>query len=159
MIGLSGTGKSTVANIIAEKTNATIHRTDAIRKEIVEGQPTYNRSESQRVYDTLFSRAEDDLANGTDVVLDATFSLKMGRENAEEIASETNSGIKFVNVTSKDQIVRNRLRNRSDTDSDADITVYEKQKDSFESIDRTHITIQNNSDIPTLEKTIEQNLF
>lgn len=158
MVGLSGTGKSTAADIIADKTNATIHRTDAIRKEIVNGDPTYSRSESQRVYDALFSRSADDLTNGSNVVLDATFSLKMGRENAEDIANQTDSQIQFVHITSQDQIIRERLQNRTNTDSDADITVYEKQKDSFEPLEREHTTIDNSSDIQTLEHKIEQDV-
>lgn len=158
MVGLSGTGKSTAADIIADKTNATIHRTDAIRKEIVNGDPTYSRSESQRVYDALFSRSADDLSNGSNVVLDATFSLKMGRENAEDIANQTGSQIQFVHITSQDQIIRERLRNRINTDSDADISVYEKQQDSFEPLEREHTTIDNSSDIQTLEHKIEQDV-
>jgi predicted kinase len=158
MVGLSGTGKSTAADIIREKTNGTIHRTDSIRKEIVNGEPTYSRSESQRVYDALFSRAADDLSNGSDVVLDATFSLKMGRENAEDVANQTNSQIRFVHITSQDQIIRERLRNRTNTDSDADISVYEKQQDSFEPLEREHTTIDNSSDLQTLEHKIEQDV-
>lgn len=150
MAGLSGTGKSTAADIIADKTGAEVYRTDSIRKEIVSGSPTYSRSESQRVYDTLFSRAKADLASGLDVVLDATFSLKMGRDNAEEIADQTDSEIEFVLITCRDSIVRDRLRNRTGSDSDADIEVYEKQKDSFESFTRTYTKIDNSGSIGSL---------
>jgi predicted kinase len=40
MAGFSGTGKSMVADILSHMTEANIHRTDAIRKEIVSGEPT-----------------------------------------------------------------------------------------------------------------------
>lgn len=156
LAGLSGTGKTTAAEILADKVNGEIHKTDSIRKQIISGEPEYTRAESQRVYDALFSRAEADLENGRNVVLDATFSIKKGRRRAENIASKTNSDIQFLLVTCDDSIVRKRLRNRSGSDSDADVEVYEMQKESFESFTRSHTVIDNSGSISSLRSEIHR---
>lgn len=159
LVGLSGVGKSTVAKIISKETNAQIHRTDVIRKEIVSGEPTYSRDESQRVYDELFDRGKNSLQNETDVILDATFSLEIGRNRAENIAEETNSDIKFIKVTCDDSIVKERLRQRSNGSSDAGVEVYESQKDSFEPLERDHIEIDNSGMTYMLEQKVKDKIL
>lgn len=159
MVGLSGTGKSTAAKIIARKDDANIHKTDRIRKEITSGEPTYSGDESQKVYDELFNRGEKDLKKGNNVVLDATFSLEIGRRSVEKMAKRVGADMKFVRITCRESTVKKRIRNRTDTDSDADVEVYEAQKDKFESLSRDHIEIDNSGSKRSLKKKIERDVI
>ncbi|MFC6734896.1 AAA family ATPase, partial [Halolamina salina] len=77
--GLPGTGKSTVAERIAELLPARMLRTDVVRKELFP-EPTYEAEESAAVYDELFDRARDRLDAGEHVVLDATFRRRRLRQ-------------------------------------------------------------------------------
>lgn len=159
MVGLSGTGKSTAADIIAKETDAEIHKTDRIRKQITSGEPTYSGDESQRVYDTLFKRGEKDLTSGKDVVLDATFSLKIGRRSASKMANRVGADVKFVRITCRDSTVKKRLQNRSDSDSDADVDVYEAQKNKFEPLARDYIEIDNSGSKGSLRSSIQSKVL
>jgi predicted kinase len=159
MVGLSGTGKSTAAEIIAKNTGAEIHKTDRIRKEITEDEPTYSREESQRVYDTLLSRGGENLSDEQDSVLDATFTLEMGRKRAENVAQEHNAEILFVKVTCDESVVKDRLRNRTNSDSDAGVEVYESQKESFEEMNREYVELDNSGTQDDLQKQVEEHVL
>ncbi|MDY6764385.1 MAG: AAA family ATPase, partial [Halobacteria archaeon] len=85
--GYPGVGKSTVASLIAEETNARIYDSDHVRKELFPD-PTYSREESRTVYNELLERGREALEDGETVVLDATFSRRSKREQAESIADD-----------------------------------------------------------------------
>lgn len=141
LAGYPGVGKSFVAQEIASQTNAEIHQTDKIRKELFTN-PTYSKQESEKTYSELFSRAEQTLKENKTAILDATFNLTIGRENAEQIANKQNSEIIFINVICDEQTVKERINNR-DGISDADFTVYQKVRDAFEPFKRQIETINN----------------
>lgn len=69
MIGLPGSGKSTMGKKLAEEYNAEIVSTDSIRKEFLgrEG----DRSEDSKVFATAHNRCENLLRQGKSVVFDA----------------------------------------------------------------------------------------
>lgn len=142
--GYPGVGKSFVAREIdrAVSGSAVLLQTDKIRKELFPN-PTYSGDESQKVYDTLFDRARENVRNGKIVLLDATFNLEIGRRTAEHIADDENADFTILFVTCDDETARQRIRNREDSVSDADIDVYETIKETFERFEREYSEIDN----------------
>jgi hypothetical protein len=138
MCGLPGVGKSSVATHIADLLDATRYRSDVVRKDLI-AEPTYSSEESQLTYDELFRRARATLDAGRAVVLDATFSRRIGRERAASLTSD----VTFVHVGCNEEVVKRRIEQRDDDPSDADFDVYLTAKDAFEPLDREAFLIDN----------------
>lgn len=140
--GLSGSGKSHLAQALVDRTGFTLIGSDAVRKEIAGIEPTarlqgaaharlYSPQMSERTYDELFARARRELASGRGVVLDATFQLRRGRDQARQVAAAAGVPFALVECVAADSLVRERLaeRNRRGKDpSDADWSVYQRQQ-------------------------------
>jgi len=98
-VGVTGTGKTTLANNLARHTGAVIISSDIIRKELA-GIPLaehhfddyntglYSSRNTQQTYDTMFQKAEHFLSKGQSVILDATFTKQNFRTRAQELASK-----------------------------------------------------------------------
>jgi len=140
--GLPGTGKTTVAELIAKKTNSRILSTDVIRKEMI-SLPSYAEQEKKMVYGMLFSMAEMMLRDSKNVLLDGTFYSKELRESARSVAKRTKSDFHLVEVVCDEKAVRKRLEGRKEAGSasDADFEVYKKIKKTFEPIKEAHAVI------------------
>lgn len=69
MVGLPGSGKSTIAQKLAEEYNANIHSSDAIREEL--SGDINNQDINDLVFRTLHNRIKEDLRNGTNCIYDA----------------------------------------------------------------------------------------
>lgn len=154
LAGYPGVGKSFVAEEFKRRLNAGVLRTDEIRKELFSN-PTYSKDESEKTYNELFSRAESAVQNGSSVVLDATFNLKIGRDNVAEIGEEQNCEVIFVNVTCNESVVRERIASRNGI-SDADFSVYQKVRDSFEEFQRSTETVDNSGSKSETKRQVKQ---
>lgn len=97
--GLMGSGKSTLARWLAERLQIPVLSSDLIRRELFAdemavpttdrpafGAERYHPSNRQRVYEEMFQRANELLATGQSVVLDATFISAALREQAATLA-------------------------------------------------------------------------
>lgn len=149
--GEPGVGKSKVARIINSYIDGKLFATDAIRKQLFGANPEYTQSESQAVYDEMFSRAMNALLRSKSVVLDATFMYEKGRERAEIIAerSSTDVNLSIIRVTCDPTEAKKRIRERAengDSESDAGVDVYQSIRDRFEPIERDHTVIDNSGD-------------
>lgn len=71
MIGISSSGKSTIAKQIAEKENFVIVSSDAIRGEICSGGVS-DQSKNEEVFQIFHKRIRENLLKGNDVIADAT---------------------------------------------------------------------------------------
>ena len=71
MIGISTSGKSTIAKQLAEKENAIIVSSDAIRAELCNGNVS-DQSKNDEVFRLYHKRIREDLLNGNNVIADAT---------------------------------------------------------------------------------------
>lgn len=71
MIGISASGKSTIAKQIAEKDNCIIVSSDAIRGEICEGGVS-DQSKNEEVFKIFHRRIRENLLKGNNVIVDAT---------------------------------------------------------------------------------------
>lgn len=92
--GLSGTGKSTVAQALADQLGVSLLRTDSIRRELFGpsaasigfNQAHYAPEQRSRVYEEMLDRAERLLVNGATVILDGTFLSTRSRAQAASLA-------------------------------------------------------------------------
>lgn len=155
--GVPGTGKSAVSNLIQDRTDCAVHRTDVIRKDLFE-QPTYSDAENKAVYEALFERARQALENGESAVLDATFCEGQSRDRTEGLATEYGAKLVIIRVTCEEGIRNKRIRERTDTASDADVEVAERISDSFEPINRPHAVIDNSDHFDRTQQQLTSTL-
>ncbi len=97
--GISGSGKSTLAAQLAERLGARLLRTDEVRKELgsaANHAERYRPEARAAVYDVLFARAADLLAQGLMVLLDGTFLEQALRRRACETAEA--AGVRCVQL-------------------------------------------------------------
>lgn len=112
MVGLPGSGKSTIAAHLAEKYFIDVYNADSIREELygdasIQGKPA-------EVFGKLYMRARDDVSIGRPVILDNTNITKKVRKKA--MNAFRNSDIRFVAVVMDTPIdeckARNAVRDR-----------------------------------------------
>lgn len=138
LIGLSGSGKSFVANILHREFGFEWIRSDQIRKEMAGIEPTqkvkvgfsegiYSEEWTKRVYERMLDLAEEKLKEGKKVVLDATFLRAWQRERVKE---RFPSAVLIWVVAKEEEIIK-RLSSRQDI-SDAGVETYLRQKEIFE---------------------------
>jgi len=129
-----------------------------IRKELF-ADPEYTAAETAATYDELLERARMDLEAGSDVVLDATFKTSQLRECARAVARETNARFELAHVVCEPDVVKTRIENRTETVSDADLTVYHRLKESFEPIDREHVVIDNSRSPAATRRQLDESVL
>lgn len=134
LMGLSGTGKSFLAELLSEHFGFVWIRSDLIRKEIMGIDPRskvkayygtgiYAPEITILVYYTMLESARECIKKGAKVVLDATFCEEWQRELALRYFPEA----LYINTIAPEETVKERLKNRVDV-SDADYSIYLKQK-------------------------------
>jgi aminoglycoside phosphotransferase family enzyme/predicted kinase len=136
--GLSGSGKSTVARLVAPQigggTGAIVLRSDVARKHMLGVPPedrlppaAYRPGTSARVYTRLLRGAGRVLGCDYPVLVDATFLSRSEREQFRVQAIR--SGVDFCGIwlDCDPGLLRSRVRNRKGDASDAGIAVLEKQ--------------------------------
>jgi predicted kinase len=143
--GLPGTGKSTVANYVAKKINATILRTDVIRKRILQ-KPAYTDEEKDMIYKKMFDLAEDLIKKGANCILDAAFTKEKWRDEAVAIAKKHNVTIILAECVSDQKEIEKRIGFNRRIYSDADYKIYLKLKEEFEPTKHEHVTLDTTHD-------------
>ncbi len=147
--GLSGTGKSMVANLLAENTGFCTFSSDLIRKELAGLAPSerrvaaygagiYSKEFTDKTYTTLIERAGNLLKAGRSVICDATFSKGGYLRMAKEAAREAGASFRLIECAADDETIRKRLLKRLEEPgaiSDAGLEVYERQKESYEPVE------------------------
>jgi len=129
--GLPGTGKTTIAGLLADELGATLLSSDRLRKELAGVSPQrhaaapyeqgiYRPEHTERVYAELLHRAETLLALGETVVLDASWHDARHRALAARTADRVHSRLVALRCTAPADLAAARLRDRADTLSDAD---------------------------------------
>ncbi len=153
--GLPGSGKSTVARLLAQGLGALWLRSDALRKELFP-QPSYTPEESRATYRELLRRADAALARGQSVVLDATFRSRALRQAARERARRRGARWLLVWVTAPEDAVRARLARRRGDLSDADYAVYLQLRSEVEppSDQEPHVVVDNRGTRQALEAQV-----
>lgn len=153
--GLPGVGKTTVARALADRTDAVRHRTDVVRKDLFDD-PDYTEAETRAVYDELLDRARRTLEAGDSVVLDGTFKRRRFRRQARETAASAaaDASFRLVKVECAESVVVERIRARTDDESDADVAVYRMHRDSFEPVEMAHDVVDNSGDLAATRRQV-----
>jgi predicted kinase len=132
--GFSGTGKSTVAAILAGRIAARVLRSDVIRKRQAGTAPetrlpgnAYSPEASARVYAALIDQARAALAAGSSVIIDAVSAEPEERGSFAALAAEL--GVPFTGIwlEAAPEVLSARIADRRNDASDADIAVLRKQ--------------------------------
>lgn len=168
MVGLTGTGKSTLARSLGEVLSAPIVNADETRKRLARKAPfershdlpdagLYAPEMNAKVYAAMIGQARTHLERGRDVVLDATFRRQSDRSSAATLAASTGAELVFVECIAAPGLVRQRLEARAlagDPWSDGRWEIYLAQQQSFESLapaERSH-AISVDASLPPLEQ-------
>ncbi|MGO9389087.1 AAA family ATPase [Rhodoblastus sp.] len=136
--GLSGSGKSTLAAALAAEIGpppgARTLNSDRTRKAMHRIRPTdrlpqsaYEFNITAAVYLRLMSRAMDALAQGSAVIVDAVYSTEDERAAIAQVAREKNVPFVGLWLEADPEILRQRVRERPQGPSDADVSVLEAQ--------------------------------
>jgi aminoglycoside phosphotransferase family enzyme/predicted kinase len=152
--GLMGSGKSTLAAKLADGFAIELLATDHIRhgligsseKPAAYGAGNYRPDLRHRVYDELFRRAEELLANGESVVLDGTFLTSCLRNRAYNLAAQHGAVSLHVLCSCPREIAYSRIQSRQEaghSESEARSELYDLQAQDLEPLraDEPAITI------------------
>ncbi|PSQ42015.1 kinase [Halobacteriales archaeon SW_7_68_16] len=153
--GLPGVGKTTVSEAIADRLGADLLRTDVVRKDLFPD-PDYTDEEERRTYAELLDRGRQRLDRGRNVVLDGTFYDPTYRRRALAIADDIDATVRLVKVECDEDAAKERIRARTDDESDADIRVYLMFRDLFEPIDIDHDVVDNSGTFAETDAQIDE---
>ena len=140
--GLTGTGKSTVSELVAREWNAVHLCTDVIRRELAGIGPTertgaevqagiYSTEMSRRTYAEMHRRAKNALAAGKSVVMDGTHLQRRFRKQSLDIGRSAGVATAILECRLDEPEALLRLKRRYATgqsESEGRPEVYEQQK-------------------------------
>jgi len=146
IVGLSGSGKSTIARALRERTGFAHFSSDVIRKQLAGVDPRsrvgagdasglYSPERSAQTYARMLELAGDELDAGRSAIVDATFLRRADRDAARAPAREKSAPLVFIECECDPREVIRRLRARqaeNNDPSDADEDVYQRQREAYE---------------------------
>jgi aminoglycoside phosphotransferase family enzyme/predicted kinase len=148
MYGLSGSGKSWIAERLAPVLGAVHLRSDVERKRLAGiaqsahsesglEQGLYSHEATTRVYQHLARCAGDTLAGGYTTIVDATFQRREDRAQFHDLAAQLGVAACIVKCEAPPEALRARInarRQRGDDPSEADLSVLQWQEAHCEPI-------------------------
>ncbi len=146
VFGLSGTGKSTLARELSKKLLASYYNSDTVRKNLQGILPEQHHYEpfeqgiyrpeiTDKTYEALTEKAQNDIVHGRDVILDATYRSRKFREMIWRRIKDTEAKILFVLCEAPEDVIKKRLEERAQKafePSDGRWEIYLRQKQVFE---------------------------
>lgn len=134
--GLPGTGKSTVAAALAERTGALVLSSDVVRKESSGLDPLsphpsavgcglYTAEKTAGTYRELMRRAQEQVTMGRSVIIDASWNDELTRKQARILAAMTHSDVVELECRVPKPIALGRIETRTRGASDASWAVYD----------------------------------
>jgi aminoglycoside phosphotransferase family enzyme/predicted kinase len=166
VMGLSGTGKTSVARSIAVELGLQVVSSDARRKELFKqaahqegyGEGIYGPEANRLTYQGLLDRGRNLFEENRGVLLDATFQRADDRRRARELASALGAEWRLIECQMAPDLLRSRLANRTDDGlSDATWETYLRQREQFEPVTEsagaTHLLLDNSGSLSSVSQT------
>ncbi len=143
--GLSASGKTTTTQVLMEQPNVIRIRSDVERKRIFglqadqpagsdAGQGIYIFSATERTYQKLAELAEKILDSGYSVIVDATFLNSSYIKQFKTIAKNKQCEFLILEFYASEKMLRQRIINRKQDASDADLAVLENQLKQWQAL-------------------------
>jgi predicted kinase len=137
VVGLPGTGKSTLARYLGERAGFTVLRSDVVRKELAGETATdpdvlYGADWTERTYAELLRRADELLLDGGRVIVDATFREEEQRLRFLDPARRCGVPVRMLYCTASPAVVKQRLAQRQGDASDAGWAVHQRLAEGWE---------------------------
>ena len=140
--GLSASGKSTISGMLLEQLPAIRIRSDVERKRLyglkaeqsaktASGEGIYSTDATELTYKKLAEVASHIIEAGFSVIVDATFINIEPRTQFQTLAKDKNIPFIILEFTATPETLRQRIINRQDDASDADIQIFEYQLDKW----------------------------
>lgn len=159
MVGPPGTGKSFLARQLVRHVPLEIVETDEIRRQLTPNR-TYSREENRRVFQRAHREIDRLLRKGHSVLFDATNIRRRGRRALYRIAESVGARLLIVRTMAPDQVVAERLRERSagrvaEDRSEAGWEVYVRMKAEYQEIERPHLVVDTSRDLePAIQEIV-----
>lgn len=165
MHGFSGSGKTTVSTELVDQLGAIRLRSDVERKRLFDASTSkqsnlndgiYSHSASEKTFDHLVKVAEQVLASGNAVILDATFLQQSYRDLFHQLAENLGVPLRIVSCELDDAELRARIQQRQATGtdpSDATIEVYKAQLNSADPLNDEELAYTSKVNTASLEDT------
>ncbi len=143
--GLSGSGKTTVAQDLLEQVPALRVRSDVERKRLhglvstgasgsALGEGLYAAGATEQTFARLADLARTVLTAGESVIVDATFLRRALRQSFRDLAIEGGVPLAIVTCRAPRSVLEQRVRNRRGDASEADLQVLAHQIDQYEPV-------------------------
>ena len=139
IVGLPGTGKTTFASALAAATDAHHLNSDIVRHTLGK-QGMYDANSKAAVYQELFDRTENFLADHQRVVLDATFYKEILREPYRQLGEKYDITTRWIELRADEEEVKKRVSKKR-AYTEADFEVYQKIKASYEPFESAHLVL------------------
>jgi predicted kinase len=142
--GLPGTWKTETSEEISRIKGYPILRSDLIRLEVLKGENVFDErvasdmSKRTKVYDETFRRADEALAEGDSVIIDATFVTQSLRIRAAEIAAKRNKTLVILETHCPQEVAIARILKRTQDNYESNALTeqaYLNNKRKFEKVD------------------------
>ena len=166
LLGLMGSGKTSLARYVREHYGWHVLSTDAVRKQLAGigedtrvyvpyGEGLYSEEMNLQTYAELCRRAENLLLGGFPVVVDGAFKSQFERQPLVELAERAGADLLFIETTCSPEEQRRRLerRQRHDTRSDGRVELMEAQRRDWQppALDAPGSVVQLTTDGPPEE--------
>ncbi len=148
--GLPGAGKTTLAEALAARLGAVHLESDAVRRQLFP-EPQYTPEEHGAVFARLAAMAQEELAAGRVVIVDATNLTRRDRRQFVRLA-EGAAGMVAVRVTAPEAVIRERLARPRVGFSQAGVEVYERMAGREQGFEGPEVVVDTRFDTgPSIE--------
>lgn len=143
MVGLPGSGKSSVVHSLRTLTECIVVSTDAVRQQMSK-HPGYTLNAMSLVYEVCYAIIRQRLRRGQRIIFDASNYLAARRQRLCNIAAETSTPVAVCYVQASQEVIEARLRQRTNgvrgqgDISEADWSVYMWMLAKQEPLQREH---------------------
>ncbi|AMO54803.1 hypothetical protein GZ77_19520 [Endozoicomonas montiporae] len=120
--GLSGSGKTTVANFLASTLKMPVYHSDVERKALFGLSPSHNSRQAgmniyteeatRQTFQVLYSRAFEELSAGNSVIVDAAFLKHHERQTMRKLAEKAKARFLIVQCQADRQVMIDRINAR-----------------------------------------------